>query len=129
MRIWLVFLITLSATINATAMDRWSALSMIESGDDDYAVGPRGEISRFQIRRELWPGGNPEDLQVALSAAQEIMQARLGAFQKIHKRAPTDFEFYVLWNAPCQADHPSATVMERAQRFVNLVQLKTLAAS
>jgi hypothetical protein len=129
MKIWPVILVSFSMMANASAMDRWSALSMIESGDDDRAVGPGGEISRFQIRRELWPGGNPEDLQVALSAAHEIMQARLDAFQKSHKRAATDFEFYVLWNAPWQADHPSATVTERARRFVNLVQLKTFAAS
>jgi hypothetical protein len=129
MRIWLVVLIALSMAVRASAMDRWSALSMIESGDDDSAVGPNGEISRFQIRRELWPGGNPQDGHSALCVAQEIMQARLDFFQKIHKRAPTDFEFYVLWNAPCQADHPSGTVTERAQRFVNLVQLKTFAAS
>jgi hypothetical protein len=129
MKVWWVALIALSLAANASAMDRWSALSMIESGDDDRAVGPGGEISRFQIRRELWPGGDPEDLHVALSAAQEIMQARLDNFQKSHKRAATDFEFYVLWNAPWQADHPSATVTERARRFVNLIQLKTLAAS
>ena len=35
----------------ASAMDRWAALSMIESGDNDQAVGPGGEVSRFHIRR------------------------------------------------------------------------------
>jgi hypothetical protein len=129
MRIWLVVLVTLSMAASASAMDRWSALSMIESGNDDSAVGPSGEISRFQIRRELWPGGDPQDWHNALCAAQEIMQSRLDNFQKSHKRAATDFEFYVLWNAPWQADHPSATVTERARRFINLVQLKTFAAS
>ena len=129
MKIWSVVIISVFMLANASAMDRWSALSMLESGDDDHALGPRGEISRFQIRRELWPGGNPQDLCDALCAAQAIMQARLDVFQKIHRRVPTDFEFYVLWNAPCQADHPSATVTERARRFVNLVQLKTFAAS
>jgi len=106
-----------------SAMDRWSALSMIESGDDDRAVGPGGEISRFQIRQELWPGGNPQELQVASAAAQEIMRPRLALFQQSHKRAATDFEFYVLWNAPWQADHPSKAVTERARRFANLVQM------
>lgn len=129
MKIWSVVLVSLSILANASAMDRWSALSMIESGNDDRAVGPSGEVSRFQIRRELWPGGDPHDERAALCAAQEIMHSRLDLFQKIHRRAPTDFEFYVLWNAPCQADHPSMTVAERAQRFVNLVQLKTFAAS
>jgi hypothetical protein len=35
---------------------------------------------------------------------------------------PTDFEFYVLWNAPWQVDHPSPAVTERARRFSNLIQ-------
>jgi len=95
---------------------------MIESGNNDHAVGAVGEISRFQIRPELWPGGNPHDPQQALTAAQSTMRPRVDRFQRSHGRRPTDFEFYVLWNAPWQADHPSAVVRERAQRFVNLVQ-------
>jgi len=102
-------------------MDRWAALSMIESGDDDRAVGPGGEISRYQIRPELWPGGNPQNTQLALAAAQQIMLPRIEQFKKSHQRLPTDFEFYVLWNAPWEVDHPSAAVTERARRFSNLV--------
>jgi hypothetical protein len=106
----------------APAMDRWSALSMLESGDNDDATGPGGEISRFQIRRELWSGGNPHDTKTALAVAQEIMRPRLDDFQRTHKRAASDFEFYVLWNAPSQVDHPRSPVAERARRFANLVQ-------
>ena len=96
---------------------------MIESGNNDHAVGAVGEVSRFQIRPELWPGGNPQNPQVALTVAQKTMQSRVNHFLRRHNRQPTDFEFYVLWNAPWQAGHhPSATVKERAQRFVNLVQ-------
>ena len=106
----------------APAMDRWSALSMIESGDNDLAIGASGEVSRFQIRSELWPGGNAQNLQDALAAAREIMKPRLEEFLKSHKRPATDFEFYVLWNAPWEVDHPSKAVAERAQRFSNLVR-------
>jgi len=106
----------------ASAMDRWSALSMLESGNNDSAIGSNGELSRFQIRPQLWPGGNPQDVQFALSVAQDIMQDRVAAFQKTHNRPPTDFEFYILWNAPIQADHPSRIVSERAQRYENLVR-------
>jgi hypothetical protein len=112
----------LGPALSVPAMDRWAALSMIESGDEDQAVGPRGEVSRFQIRPELWPGGNAQDEQAALSVAKEIMAHRLAEFQQSHKRAATDFEFYVLWNAPWQADHPSKAVTERARRFANLVK-------
>ena len=95
---------------------------MIESGDDDQMVGLAGEISRFQIRSELWPGGDAQDAKVALMAAQQIMQTRIEAFRSSHKRDATDFEFYILWNAPAQVDHPSAAVAERARRFANLAQ-------
>ena len=104
-------------------MDRWAALSMIESGDNDRAVGPVGEISRFQIQRKLWPGGDPQNPLLALAVAQEIMRPRLAGFQESHKREATDFEFYILWNAPWQVDHPSTPVIERARRFANLTQV------
>jgi len=112
----------LGLAMPALAMDRWEALSMIESGNNDHAIGLVGEISRFQIRPELWPGGNPHNPEQALTAAQKTMIPRLNQFQRSHKRGPTDFEFYVLWNAPWVVDHQSAVVKERAQRFVNLVQ-------
>jgi hypothetical protein len=122
MKMALAMFALLAFATSAPAMDRWVALSMIESGDNDNAVGSSGEISRFQILPELWPGGNPQDNRIALAAAQEIMEPRLLEFQRTHRRAPTDFEFYVLWNAPWQADHPSKIVTERARRFANLVQ-------
>jgi hypothetical protein len=125
MRLRLAILIAggwLLPVIGVPAMDRWAALSMIESGDDDHAVGPRGEVSRFQIRPELWPGGNSQNLQNALAAAKEVMKPRLDAFEKAHGRPASDFEFYVLWNAPWSVDHPSKTVTERAHRFANLVR-------
>lgn len=106
---------------SANAMDRWAALSMIESGDDDSAIGSLGEVSRYQIRPYLWPGGNPHNAGVALDAAQRIMRPRVNRFERIHKRAPSDFEFYVLWNAPEEVDHPCRAVAKRAQRFSNLV--------
>ena len=117
-----VVLAGLGLAKSALAMDRWEALSMIESGNNDLAVGMVGEISRFQIRPELWPGGDPQNPQQALTAAQKTMIPRLNRFVRTHKRLPTDFEFYVLWNAPWQADHPSVVVRERARRFANLVQ-------
>jgi hypothetical protein len=125
MRIRLAILVAGGLVLFATAvpaMDRWSALSMIESGDNDHAVGPRGEVSRFQIRPELWPGGNSQDAKNALAAAKDVMKPRLEAFEKAHGRPATDFEFYVLWNAPWQANHPSKAVTERAHRFSNLIR-------
>jgi hypothetical protein len=115
----LFILLILSA--NALGMDRWDALAMFESGGNDRVVGQAGEISRYQIRRELWPGGNPLDACVALANAQRIMSPRLVAFERTHGRTPDDFEFYILWNAPAQINRPRPAVAERARRFVNLV--------
>jgi hypothetical protein len=103
------------------AMDRWTALAMLETGGNDRVVGRVGEISRYQIRPELWPGGNPLDTRVALANARRIMAARVAAFEQSHGRAPDDFEFYILWNAPAQINHPHRVVAERARRFRNLV--------
>ncbi|HEX5399956.1 MAG TPA: hypothetical protein VFY06_13005 [Verrucomicrobiae bacterium] len=125
MRVQLFILVLgscLFSAINSPAMDRWSALSMIESGDNDRAVGAKGEISRFQIRPELWPGGNARNGKVALAAAKEVMKPRVEAFERRYLRPPTDFEFYVLWNAPWQINHPSKAVSQRARRFSNLVE-------
>ena len=121
-RLAVLILTVFCLVTTAPAMDRWAALSMIESGDDDHAIGPGGEISRFQIRPELWPGGNPQDMKIALTVAQQIMLPRIEKFRRSHQRMPTDFEFYVLWNAPWQVDHPSVAVTERARRFSNLIQ-------
>lgn len=115
----LLFLLMLSA--NAMAMDRWTALAMLESGGDDRTVGRVGEVSRYQIRPELWLGGNPLNSYIALANAQRIMSSRITAFVQSHGRTPNDFEFYVLWNAPAQINHPHRAVTERAQRFMNLV--------
>ena len=113
---------------NASAMERFAALSMIESGDDDFAHGMYTEVSRFQIRSEVWqqttntPISEATNAAVALAVAQVIAQKRCQAFEKSFGRAPTDFEFYVLWNSPAQINNPGRVVRERAQRFVNLVQ-------
>ena len=107
-------------------MDRWVALSQIESGNNDYAVGAAGEISRYQVRPELWrqhapPNADWEKPDHALAVAQRFMRMRRAGFEKSHHRPPNDFEFYVLWNAPAQIDKPSKVVRERAERFCNLV--------
>jgi hypothetical protein len=108
------------------AMDRWSALSQIESGDDDSAVGAAGEISRFQIKPEIWERYASTDADwtnptKAVSVAQRCMAERCAAFERTVHRPTTDSEFYILWNAPAQVLHPSKAVLGRAQRFCNLV--------
>ncbi|MHB8521763.1 MAG: hypothetical protein ACYDH9_13520 [Limisphaerales bacterium] len=126
MRILFVIVVWIFAA-SANAMDRWSALSMIESGDRDNARGRAGELSRFQIKPAEWRRSvagarvSPANPQIALAVAQRIMAKRSAVFERTHRRAPTDFEFYVLWNAPAQVNRPSRVVAKRARRYCNLV--------
>jgi len=117
------------------AMDRWSALSMIESGDNDRAIGPGGEVSRYQLKPAVWSrlapaDSNPADPRDALAVTQAIMRDRCAVFENRFHRPPTDFEFYVLWNAPAQLigmntrAAVSQTVADRAHRFSNLVGIQ-----
>jgi hypothetical protein len=50
------------------------------------------------------------------------MKERCDAFQRSVHRDPTDFEFYVLWNAPSQVLKPARAVSNRAERFCNLIR-------
>src|SRR5689334_18384326 len=88
-------------------MDRYSALSMLETGDDDQAVGSAGEISRYQVRKTEWQSvtnsANYCDSETARTVMVKIMNKRVSAFKSQFGRAPSDFEFYALWNAPSQA--------------------------
>jgi len=105
-------------SLKVQAMDRWAALSQIETRDDDNAIGTAGEISRYQIKPKLWrryarSDANWKNPIEALATAQE----------RSFNRAPTDFEFYILWNAPAQVERPRKVVRERAERFCRLVAI------
>ncbi|HZR19338.1 MAG TPA: hypothetical protein VFE51_18765 [Verrucomicrobiae bacterium] len=115
-----------AVSLEVEAMDRWAALSQIETRDNDRAVGAAGEISRFQIKPKLWSQYARSDADwrnpaEALAAARQLMKERCTAFERLYNRQPTDFEFYVLWNAPAQVDRPRKAVRERAERFCRLV--------
>jgi hypothetical protein len=139
----LCILCLMSSLQAARAMDRFSALSEIESGDNDNAIGQAGEISRYQIMPEIFaqyffvvkpsPGVTAIRLTAAArnpftagNIARSIMRDRCNAFAARYHRPPSDFEFYILWARPSrligQGCEPrlEATVMERARRFANL---------
>jgi hypothetical protein len=108
--------------------ERFAALSMIETGDDDQAVGRAGEISRYQVRKAVWHSvtnsakyGDPD---TARRVMVNIMNKRVRTFESQFRRPPTDFEFYALWNAPSQAmrGRISPTVAARCGRFANLCE-------
>ncbi len=114
--------------LNVQAMDRWSALSQIETCDNDGAIGAAGEISRYQMKPKLWQRYARSDADwknpaEALVAAQELMKERCTNFERCYHHQPTDFDFYILWNAPAQIVKPRKVVRERAERFCRLVSL------
>jgi hypothetical protein len=121
-----VWVLVLGMCAPVLAMDRWTALSQIESGDNDHAIGRQGEVSRYQIMPKVWrryasakaDWRKPAD---SLLVARIAMRDRLLAFERRFHRAPTDLEFYVLWNAPSQIGRPSRCVINRAKRFQNLL--------
>jgi hypothetical protein len=114
----------------AFSMDRICALSLIESANNDRAVGRAGEISRYQVRKNEWrsvtPSTNYRDPSLARQVTLVLVERRVQRFEQIYRRPPTDFEFYALWNAPSQVYNRriSRTVAERARRFANLCQVE-----
>jgi hypothetical protein len=103
-----------------------SALSLIESGDNDRAVGKAGEVSRYQIMPNVWRaygGGNPKNSVEAKRIATKIMAARIAKFEAQHSRQPSMVEVYALWRSPARAMELklSAAVRECGHRFSNLV--------
>src|SRR5436309_2644061 len=98
----LMFLIAFVPLVSS-GMDRLCALSLIETGDNDRVVGKAGEISRYQVRKAEWnsvtTSRSYRDPNIAKKVTQILLEQRVERFVELHKRTPTDFEFYVLWNA------------------------------
>jgi hypothetical protein len=120
-----IAIIILVAAVSSPAMDRFAALSMIESGDNDRAIGRDGEVSRYQILPALWreysfAGEAPQHEEDARGVTQRIMPPRVLDFERIHGRPPTDFEWYLLWHRPGRVMDPTRAEADRAQRFANL---------
>jgi len=121
----LTLLITLVPML-CCGMDRMSALSMLETADNDSMVGRAGEISRYQILEREWQSVSAstryQDPVLARQVTLQLVEQRVARFTRIYHRPPTDFEFYVLWNAPAQVlkGRISPVVTERAKRFANL---------
>src|ERR1700759_5827973 len=78
------------------SMDRLSALSMLETGNDDQAIGSAGEISRFQVKKAEWRSvtnsANYCDSETATKVMVQLMEKRIHAFHEHFGRSPSDFE-------------------------------------
>jgi hypothetical protein len=128
--------IVTNAIIRPSSLDarRQYALGMIETGNDDAEIGGLGEISRFQIMPSVWEqysgSRNYQNPAAARTVAQQHWATLYARFRQQAHREPTDFDMYVLWNTRTayyanRDFNPAklaATVRDRAQRFVNLVE-------
>ena len=128
------FSIALCATLTACCASqhslRLSCLGEFESGNNDYARGKAGEVSRYQIDPRVWRGAtrhhdDPTRPGVARRVAGRIVRFRLGCyFGDPNFEILDDAQWYGLWNAPGQFRgqqwFPTAAVRERAERFAAL---------
>ena len=109
---------------------------MIESGNNDSAIGGAGEVSRYQIMPVVWRSYTQSRAYQNASVSTQIATKHLAYLETFFKertgREPSDFDRYVLWNAgpvyyskvgfSQRRVHP--TIRERADRFVNLRQMQ-----
>lgn len=113
---------------------RQLALGMIETGNDDTAVGGAGEVSRYQIMPSVWKRYSESrryrDPETARNVAQKHWTALHDYFKKRARREPTDFDMYVIWNTSpsyyasrgFQPARLGPVVRDRAERYSNLVE-------
>lgn len=147
MKLNLIFLLGLCLAVTTSAATddqlKW-ALGQIESGalsarqeKADFSIGRKREVSRYQILPDEWRrvsaklgarSSKPERPDHAWRVASTLLQERTEDFIRATKRRPSDFEVYILWNAPGQfarvrynPKDVSWVVRERAERFSNLV--------
>jgi len=130
-----LLILALSAVCAHAGLSKLEALSMIESGDDDRAVGNAGEVSRYQIMPHVWRSYTSSRAYQNAAVSRQIAEKHLvyleGFFRAKTGREPTDFDRYVLWNAGptyynrigFRAEKVHRTIRERAGRFVNLREM------
>jgi hypothetical protein len=114
------------------------AISMIESGNNDDAVGRAGEVSRYQIRPQVWrtfsQSSEYNNSRVAASVARQHLDWLAKFFLERTGRTADDFDLYVMWNAGptyysnigFARERVRPFIRNRAQRYVNLRQMRTL---
>jgi len=122
-------------------LSRLDALGMIESGDNDAAVGRAGEVSRYQIKPHIWRQYSSSQEYQNKAVARRVAERHMEELQRLFcqgaKRQPSDFDLYVMWNAGptyyraigWSRSRVYPVVRERAQRFVNLRQFEGLVRS
>jgi hypothetical protein len=136
MRLIAALLVATVMNCKASSTDL-EAISLIESGGNDRAIGGAGEVSRYQILPRVWKTySHSRDYQnrfLAGEIAKRHLEALQRSFEQASGRKPGDFDLYVLWNAGMDyyrrhgfsPRRVHTVIRERADRFVNLKQILT----
>jgi len=127
-----ILLLLFSAGNACAGVSKLEALSMIESGNNDSAIGRAGEVSRYQIKPWIWrrysKAASYHNSQVSRTVAESYLAELEETFRKRAGREPDDFDIYILWNAGptyygkvgFSKSRVHRIIRERAQRYVNL---------
>lgn len=127
-----LLVLALSTMSLHAGLDKLAAISMIETGDNDSAVGRAGEVSRYQIKPAIWhqytESKTYRDPKMSAKIAAQHLEELETAFRNKTGREPTDFDRYVMWNGGLTyyarvKFSPKAVkevIRERANRYVNL---------
>lgn len=113
------------------------ALAMIETGIDDYAVGKKGERSRYQFSKATWrevsnrPFSFAHRVEFSTEAALHYTNKLRNRYMQEQGVFPTDAAFYVMWNwgprkfkaVGYDMTKVPPVVLDAAQRFSNLVYM------
>ena len=137
----IILFLAMLPTAATAGLSQLEAISMIESGNNDAAVGRAGEVSRYQIRPHVWrqfsaPAERHATAYGDAAIAGAVAQRYLDWLAKYYKegtgQSANDFDLYVMWNAGAayyrrvgfakERVHP--TVRARANRFVNLREMR-----
>jgi len=133
---WKIGILMLSLVSAQAGLSKLDAISMIETADRDALVGSAGERSRYQIMPAVWKHYTPSRDYANPQIARAVAEAHLAALEETYRKAtgrePSDFDLYVLWNAGptyyakvgFNQRRVSPIVRERAQRYVNLREMK-----
>ena len=125
-----------SVLMAQAGLSRLEALSMLETGDRDSAVGGVGEVSRYQMQPSVWRQYSSSqayrDPVVSRQVAGQHLEFLESNFRRQAGREPSEFDVYVLWNAGLgyyskrdfSPARVSPVIRERAERYVNLRQIK-----
>ena len=127
-----ILFLALSVANAHAGISRLEALSMIESGDDDSAIGQAGEVSRYQIKPSVWhrysASESYADQRTAGRVAGQHLTGLETTFRKATRRQAGPFDLYVMWNAgpayyarrgfASARVHP--VIRERAKRYAHL---------